>query len=139
MFNFDSDCEECNKHGKEMQEMTGEFLLKMIKHFKDTSAPKHMPAPAVLLIVMDAIARPLRAAIEIELMVIEEDAATEEEAEKEAGELINHCVKTCFGIMEEALPIDIHAHGEMSKEDANAVLGIVDGLKAKRGDGEVTH
>jgi hypothetical protein len=139
MFNFDSDCEECNQHGKQMQNMTGEFLLKVVKHFSETSAPEHMPAPAVLLIIMDAISMPLRAAIEIELDVIGEDSDTKEEAEKRGAEFVDHCVDTCFSIMEDALPVEIHAHGDMSKEDTGTVLDIIDGLKAKRGDNGATH
>ena len=47
-------------------------------------------------------------------------------------------VKGCFDILQDALPIDIHAHGGMTKEAASKVADMVNAMSNKNDSG-VTH
>lgn len=137
--NFDTECKECSKYAKKIQLTTAEYLLEMVQKLKNTDCPKHLPAPAVMIIAFATVGEVLGDTIREEIKRIEADPKlTDEEKHGEITIMLKAMTSTCFQTMEDALPIKIHAAGGMNESDSDKVMGFIDGLKTE-GTDEVQH
>jgi hypothetical protein len=106
-----------------------------MKNIMRTKQAKHLLPSTVVLMAFSSIASMLQLSLacDIESMLDDEDIGTKEEREKEVDRLVSRTAETCFKILGDALPIDIHTQEHLDKNDAAELMAFVEALNAKHG------
>jgi hypothetical protein len=115
-----SNCKHCDKIVELVNARTKSFMLSVIQDTYDMGAAEHLRAPEMLLMILDGVCDVLGKATDQELARILKDEGT-----KEADLFIEHMVQSSFRMLEGALPIEVHAHGNVTKEQAKNVTDML--------------
>lgn len=140
MTNFTSGCETCNEAIEIIEQATYKFLALLSVELISGNKYKHIAPSTLILFIMGHLGDALEATLELDTDSImqRESLGTIEERKAIADKLTDKIVKGCFDILQDALPIDIHAHGGMTKEAASKVADMVNAMSNKNDSG-VTH
>lgn len=133
MIKFKSDCPEFNVISDSIDERTHIFMSSILSDISSSSDAKHLKPATAVLIIMARVAQVLQQALSSDIETIlfseAEHFGTDEEREKEVAQVVEEITKSCFAIIGDALPIDIHAERGISAKHTAEVMQFIDGLE----------
>ena len=134
MITFKSDCEDCNKIAQKVQSKTMAFLMELIKELRGNNEVEHIPATALMLMVMGAVGAVTDEALNGDIAILANDSGmSKEEKAREVDKLLGTTINTCMEILSDFLPIDVMGSEKVAREDVSKVVDFAAALKTKKG------
>jgi cytochrome b len=132
-------CKKCDASCNLINESTRNYVKSLFDSLEGTHAQKHMPAPAILLIAMNAVVEALGVSLGVEMEHFAEGhTGSKAEGQKQIDAMTKAVIESSFQILEENLPIKIAATSAVKAGDVSKVMSYVDGLEAKN-NGKAKH
>ena len=135
MIKIKSDCPEFNKLSELVNLETLEFIGNTLNKVLEVGGNKHMCPSTIMLVILSSVGHILKTALasDVETILFSESfSESEEDREKEVESMLEQATNLCFTVLEDSLPIDIHASSNVNRADAGKVLDFIEALDARQ-------